>query len=101
MGSIALDVDTIPAEPPPAEEIDREAIQQALGQLPPQHRVVLAMFYYEQCSYREIAEKLDLPIGTVMSGLSRAKACLRSVLFAAPDGPVQTAPKTSKAIARG
>jgi RNA polymerase sigma-70 factor, ECF subfamily len=100
MGSIAFDVASIPAEPPPAEEIDREAIQQALDRLPPPHRVVLAMFYYEQCSYREIAEKLELPIGTVMSRLARAKACLRSALLG-PDQPVQTARKNSKAIARG
>jgi RNA polymerase sigma-70 factor (ECF subfamily) len=99
-GSIALDVNSIPADPPPAEEIDREAIQQALDQLPPPHRVVLAMFYYEQCSYREIAEKLDLPIGTVMSRLSRAKAYLRSALFAR-DQPVATVHKTSNAVAPG
>ncbi len=100
VGNIALDVDSIPAEPPPAEEIDREAIQKALDQLPPPQRVVLAMFYYEQCSYREIAEKLDLPIGTVMSRLSRAKVYLRSALFA-PAQPVVSVPKTSKAVARG
>jgi DNA-directed RNA polymerase specialized sigma24 family protein len=39
------------------------------------------MFYYEGCSYREIAETLALPLGTVMSRLARAKGHLRCQLF--------------------
>jgi len=78
--NLRLNIDTIPAEPPPEEEIDREALQRAIGQLPPGFRVVLVMYYYEGLAYREIAEKLDLPIGTVMSRLARAKGHLRSKL---------------------
>ncbi len=78
-----LNVESIPARPPNAEEIDREALQRALDELPPAHRMVVTMFYYEQCSYREIAEKLHVPIGTVMSRLARAKAHLRATLLAA------------------
>jgi RNA polymerase sigma-70 factor (ECF subfamily) len=80
-GSIDFLLDSIPAQAPPADEIDREKLQQALEELPPQYRVVVSMFYYEDCSYREIAEKLSLPMGTVMSRLARAKALLRSKLF--------------------
>ncbi|MHB8900051.1 MAG: RNA polymerase sigma factor [Thermoguttaceae bacterium] len=63
-----------------AGEIDREALQKALSGLPESHRMVLVMFYYEQCSYQEIAERLETPVGTVMSRLARAKARLRAEL---------------------
>lgn len=64
-----------------AEEVDRDRVQQALDRLPEASRVVLVMFYFEDCSYREIAERLEMPIGTVMSRLARAKGFLRSVLL--------------------
>ncbi|MBN2129883.1 MAG: RNA polymerase sigma factor [Sedimentisphaerales bacterium] len=79
----SLNLENVPAETPRGEEIDRERLQQALDALAPKHRVVLLMFYFEQASYREIAEALDVPIGTIMSRLARAKAQLRQWLFAA------------------
>lgn len=79
--NLQLDVDTIPAVVPEEDDIDREQLQEAIGELPDGFRTVLVMFYFEECSYREIAEALDLPMGTVMSRLARAKAHLRSKLF--------------------
>ena len=75
--NLRLDIDTVPAEMPREAEIDRDRLQEAIDQLPAPFRVVLVMFYFEECSYRQIAEQLDLPIGTVMSRLSRAKRYLR------------------------
>jgi RNA polymerase sigma-70 factor (ECF subfamily) len=60
--------------------IDQEHLQHNLQQLPDEFRVVVLMFYFEELSYKQIAEQLNLPIGTVMSRLSRAKIQLRGSL---------------------
>jgi RNA polymerase sigma-70 factor (ECF subfamily) len=62
--------------------LDREALQLALSELPDEFRIVVLMFYFEDLSYKEIAEQLEMPIGTVMSRLSRGKAHLRRRLEA-------------------
>lgn len=68
-------------QPAPAEELwDAEQLQQALDRLPPEYRVVLLMHYFEQATYRQIAQRLEIPLGTVMSRLSRAKSRLRNLL---------------------
>ncbi|MHC4398071.1 MAG: RNA polymerase sigma factor [Planctomycetota bacterium] len=84
---LQLNMNTIPAEIPESASIDRERLQGALGELPPNYRVVLAMFYFEGLSYREIAERLEVPMGTVMSRLARAKGHLRSKLIEADRSP--------------
>lgn len=94
-GSLDLNMDSIPDQLAPDAEIDREQLQQVLSQLPDRYRLVLAMFYFEDLSYREIAEQLDLPIGTVMSRLARAKSQLRGMLFGA--SPSVPAPHPVKA----
>jgi RNA polymerase sigma-70 factor (ECF subfamily) len=71
----------LPAEPPSDESIDREKLQQALNSLAADYRTVLLMYYFEDLSYREIAEQAEIPIGTVMSRLARAKRSLRAALF--------------------
>ena len=88
--SVGLNLDALPAEPEEIDEIEPARLQEAIGGLSAEFRVVLAMFYFEDCSYREIAEQLDVPIGTVMSRLARAKRQLRSMLFEAepPRRPV-------------
>ena len=68
------------AAPEAPEEVDSERLQAALSQLPDEHRTIVLMFYMEELSYKEIAEALDVPMGTVMSRLSRAKSRLRELL---------------------
>lgn len=65
------------------DEVDPERLQQVLGELPEEYREPLLLFYFEELMYREISEVLEVPVGTVMSRLARAKAYLRDRLSAA------------------
>jgi RNA polymerase sigma-70 factor (ECF subfamily) len=67
---------------------DRQAIQRALEGLPVQFREVILLCDVEEMSYQEIAGTLAVPIGTVMSRLSRARRAMRESLS---DGGVRSA----------
>jgi RNA polymerase sigma-70 factor (ECF subfamily) len=64
----------------PSAEIDSNEIQQALSKLDQTYRFPLVFFYFNEFSYEEIAELLEIPIGTVMSRLSRGKRYLKLAL---------------------
>jgi RNA polymerase sigma-70 factor (ECF subfamily) len=55
-------------------------IEKALAQLPAQQREVIVMVGLEELSYREVSEVTGVPIGTVMSRLSRGRAALHTLL---------------------
>ena len=55
-------------------------LQIVLNEMSEDWRTPIILFYFEDFSYRDIAEQMDLPIGTVMSRLARAKAYLRQRL---------------------
>jgi RNA polymerase sigma-70 factor (ECF subfamily) len=59
---------------------DRERLILALETLPPRFREVLVLRELEGCSYKEIAAITSIPLGTVMSSLSRARRQLYSAL---------------------
>jgi RNA polymerase sigma-70 factor (ECF subfamily) len=63
---------------------DKAQVNQALKQLPVPYREVLVLREMEDLSYREIATIADVPIGTVMSRLARARAMMRAALV--PNG---------------
>ncbi len=83
--TVALDCvgDVAEPLPEPLPDIDSEQLQQALNELPEVYRTPIILFYFEDFGYREIAEQMDLPIGTVMSRLARAKGHLRARLLPA------------------
>jgi RNA polymerase sigma-70 factor (ECF subfamily) len=60
------------------------ALHQSLECLDERHRLPVVLFYFQDLSYREIAEALELPIGTVMSRLSRAREMLHERLNTRP-----------------
>jgi len=59
---------------------DAEEIQKALAQLPTQFREVIVLREINQMNYRDIAEVTNVPIGTVMSRLSRGRQLLMTLL---------------------
>ncbi len=61
-------------------EVEPQRLQEALNEMPEGFRTPLILYYFEEFSYRDIAEQMELPMGTVMSRLARAKAQLRQRL---------------------
>lgn len=59
------------------QRLDQEVVRKAIGQLPVAYREALLLCEVEEMSYQEIATTLSIPIGTVMSRLSRARHALR------------------------
>jgi len=63
--------------------LSQEALQGAIEQLAVPYREVILLCDVEEMKYQEIAETLSIPIGTVMSRLSRARKAIRETLLAA------------------
>jgi RNA polymerase sigma-70 factor (ECF subfamily) len=62
------------------EQSQHQLLQEAMETLPLHFREILLLCEVEEMSYQEIAEALSIPIGTVMSRLSRARSALRAIL---------------------
>lgn len=60
--------------------VDRDEVEAALEKLPVKFREIILLCDVEEMSYQEIAETLSVPIGTVMSRLSRARKAMRELL---------------------
>src|SRR5579863_8123014 len=64
--------------------LDSELVQSAIDSLPIHYREALLLCDVEEMSYREIAEILSIPIGTVMSRMARARKLIREILRGTP-----------------
>ncbi len=85
MAALEEEVESLPTENATPESLlidqcNREMVQQELDNLPVAFREILLLCEVEEMSYQEIAETLAIPMGTVMSRLSRARASLRTAL---------------------
>ncbi|SDE03737.1 RNA polymerase sigma-70 factor, ECF subfamily [Paracoccus isoporae] len=74
--------EALPTDPGPALEarLMLRNVQEAMSEMSEDHREVLHLVCVEELSYAEAAQILDLPIGTVMSRLSRARIALSQKL---------------------
>jgi RNA polymerase sigma-70 factor (ECF subfamily) len=81
--TVSLDESTEPIDRWDAEPlvIEPEKLQEALNDLPEAFRTPLVLYFFEEFSYRQIADQMGVPVGTVMSRLARAKAYLRDRLL--------------------
>ncbi|MGA0571177.1 sigma-70 family RNA polymerase sigma factor [Variovorax sp. VNK109] len=90
----AVSLDDLEIEPAaPQRSVDAVIdLERCLMQLPDGQRAVLLLVTLEDMGYEEVAEVLGVPVGTVMSRLSRARSRLRELMEGAP---VQTVPAAS------
>jgi RNA polymerase sigma-70 factor (ECF subfamily) len=100
--------DLPPGESDPAEEtvdlalkFDARMVMQALQEVDEGFRAALTLFYLDDLAYQEIADLLEVPIGTVMSRLSRGKAQLRAVLAQREEAKVVSFPGQARANREG
>lgn len=63
------------------EKLDIEIIQKAIDALPPEFRETVALATLEEMAYQEIADTLEIPVGTVRSRLSRGRKLLQKALW--------------------
>jgi RNA polymerase sigma-70 factor (ECF subfamily) len=96
--AVIVDIDDEISSEPATEEtpeslllarMELESIQQALESLPVHFREIILLCDLEEMSYREIGQALGIPVGTVMSRLSRARKAMRTLLVARKEGTRQ------------
>ena len=87
------------ADEPPAiamRKADKEQINAAIAGLPVPYREVLVLRELEDLSYADIARIAEIPVGTVMSRLSRARGLMRIALTPTTRPTLRTVPRTTQ-----
>jgi len=77
----------VPVRAPQQTHVELLEVLRELGRLPPEQREVLVLAAVEEMRYEEIAAVLSIPVGTVMSRLSRARDKLRRAVAESPGEP--------------
>ncbi|MDB6067156.1 MAG: polymerase subunit sigma-24 [Pedosphaera sp.] len=78
----------IPAlSPKLVDKVDSSHVLSILARVDAVYQAAVALYYLEDCSYKEIALVLEVPIGTVKSRIARGVAQLQQILLSDPDGP--------------
>ena len=78
------DCDEAPTRPTQSDQLELADLEAALRQLPDEQRAVLLLVALEEMSYAEVAAALEIPLGTVMSRLSRGRERLRLIMEGRP-----------------
>jgi len=81
---VVEEIERLPGDDDPEEAAlgawQADQVRDALAQLSPDHRAVLELVFYHDLSYREVAQVVGCPVGTVKSRISHAKGYLIGVL---------------------
>jgi RNA polymerase sigma factor (sigma-70 family) len=96
-----VSVDELPQEPATGTQglDDTLDLGRCLQRLPPEQRAVLLLVTLEDMRYEDVAKVVGIPVGTVMSRLSRARARLRELMEGAPTEHAQPAQNRGGATA--
>ncbi|WP_219267561.1 MULTISPECIES: RNA polymerase sigma factor [unclassified Pseudomonas] len=86
-----------PEAPNPESDMMHRQIIEAVEKLPEGQREVMLLVGVERFSYKEAAEMLDLPIGTIMSRLSRARQAIGALFDSPKSKPLRARPESSSA----
>jgi RNA polymerase sigma-70 factor, ECF subfamily len=87
------------ADEPPSiamRKADRQRINEAIGALPVAYREVLVLRELEDLSYNDIARIAQIPVGTVMSRLARARGLMRTALTPAAPTLLRSVPRSTQ-----
>jgi RNA polymerase sigma-70 factor, ECF subfamily len=74
------DLPTVAVRATQIEQLELRDVDRVMRTLPSEQREVVLLVAVEQLTYSEVSKALDIPIGTVMSRLSRARERMRQVL---------------------
>jgi RNA polymerase sigma-70 factor (ECF subfamily) len=77
---LQIKADTLNPEETSIKKQQQEQLKIIVDKLPQRYRTLIVLRYFEEQSYEEIAQQLDLPLGTVKAQLFRARDLLHNVL---------------------